>query len=232
MAGVKDANFESPFEAALREGAQVGSWQGRIERAQRAAGAGDAADRGVMLIRGGDAFDAAAAGLGARVSRVGDVVRIEAGVLAALRDDLLMVVSAHHASLLEMRRGFDQRPSGKMLTMTDMTHALANMLLTGPHSVEALARICALDFSPQAFPDLHAASTMLAGIPGVVIRHDAHRSPTYYLSVGRSFAGYLWKQMQEVLHVVDGVMLDSSGLNACAGNWPLDASKDVTGVSV
>lgn len=229
---MKDVIFESPFEAALREGAQVGSWQDRVARAQGAAGVGDATDRGVMVIRGDDAYDAAAARFGARLSAVGDVVGIEIGVMAALRDDLLMLVAEDHASLREARHGFDRPPPGKLLTVTDVTHARANVLLTGPYSVDALARICAIDLSPQAFPDPHVASTMLAGTQGVVIRRDANQAPTFFLSVGRSLAGYLWKQVQEVLHAVDGVMLDSSGLNACVGNWPLDASKTVTGMSV
>jgi heterotetrameric sarcosine oxidase gamma subunit len=229
---MKDAIFQSPFETARLEPAMVGSWQRRVERARGAAGAGDATDRGVMVIRGVDAADAAAAQYGPRLSEVGEVAHIELGLLAALREDLLMAITSDHASLREAFSGFQTRTHGPLLTATDMTHGRASLLLTGPSADDALARICALDFSPQAFPDLHAARTKVVDVPGIVVRHDAGRSPTYFLSVGRSYAGFLWMQVQEVLHTIEGVMLESSGMNALVGNWPGDRNRAATGMSI
>ncbi len=48
------------------------------------------------------------------------------------------------------------------VTVTDLTHGLADICIIGPSAPNVLSKLCGLDFHPMAFPDLTAKQSSLA----------------------------------------------------------------------
>lgn len=88
-----------------------------------------------------------------------------------------------------------------LVTVTDVTHGRAQLLVLGPASRELLSRLCGLDFHPSRFPDAWAKQSSLAKTTQLIIRHDLNDdsgvTPAYFIIGARSSAAYLWDVILE-----------------------------------
>ncbi|MGO9059612.1 MAG: sarcosine oxidase subunit gamma family protein [Candidatus Binataceae bacterium] len=58
------------------------------------------------------------------------------------------------------------------LTFTDLTHARVLLRLAGAASAMLLAKVCAINFAPAAFPNGRAVRSSLAKVPCEIVRDD------------------------------------------------------------
>lgn len=84
---------------------------------------------------------------------------------------------------------------------TDYRHGSAVLRLSGPDAVGTMRKICGLDFSDSAFPNLAVRQTSAAKIKTLIVRSDerggkggGHR---YYLVVNRPFGEYMWHTVRD-----------------------------------
>jgi heterotetrameric sarcosine oxidase gamma subunit len=81
----------------------------------------------------------------------------------------------------------------ELISVTDVTHGHAEILLIGPQSAALLGRLCGLDFHDTQFPDWTAKQSSVAKTPQLIIRRDIGDLPAYSLVGDRSFGVYLWE---------------------------------------
>lgn len=98
--------------------------------------------------------------------------------------------------------------SDELVTVTDITHGRADLLLIGPQCTELLSRLCSLDFHPSQFPDLSAKQSSLAKTRQLILRHDlkppdGSQILAFSLIGARSLATYLWQTILEAGHDLD-----------------------------
>jgi heterotetrameric sarcosine oxidase gamma subunit len=84
-----------------------------------------------------------------------------------------------------------------LITVTEVTHANAELWLIGPHSAELLGRLCSLDFYASQFPNGAAKQSSVAKTTQLIIRQDRGGLPAYALIGPRSLASYLWQTVFE-----------------------------------
>jgi aminomethyltransferase len=87
--------------------------------------------------------------------------------------------------------------TGERVTVTDITHGRADLLLVGPSSPVLLSRLCGVDFHPGQFPDLTAKQSTVAKTRQLILRRDMGDTPAYSLIGARSLAAYLWGTILE-----------------------------------
>lgn len=147
----------------------------------------------LIHVQGAGALDALAV-LGDAPRRPGGVLRIEAGLIAALRPDMgEALVAPERASQIAAQL------EGERVTVLDMSHGRALMTLSGPHAAGVLIKLCGLDFDERAFPDLHAAQTSVAKVRSLIVRADEGGSPRYILAVDRSHGAYMWGAITDAM---------------------------------
>jgi sarcosine oxidase subunit gamma len=78
--------------------------------------------------------------------------------------------------------------------LIDLTDARAVLRLTGPAAREILSALLPIDLHPRGFAPGRAATTVTSHLTVQLRQIDA--APTYELSVGRSFAGSLWRALE------------------------------------
>jgi sarcosine oxidase subunit gamma len=86
------------------------------------------------------------------------------------------------------------RVVGDSAALIDLTDARATLHLTGPAARDILAALVPIDLHPRAFAPGRAATTV-AGHLTVQLR-QLDIAPSYEISVGRSFAGSLWRALE------------------------------------
>ena len=181
-----DLPFVSPL-AGLTDG-PVGSESVRLA---------DWSGRLVLDVRGRDGLAALRGLFGTVPEVVGEVARLEHGVLVRLRADrwvyIALSASGEARSLIE--------GSGD-LVLTDATHAYGILHLRGARVPGVLAQLCALDFENRVFPDRRAAQTSLAKVPALIVRLDDD-ARAYLILVERSFAAYVWTITSDMIRRVD-----------------------------
>ncbi|GBF28438.1 hypothetical protein MnTg02_03502 [bacterium MnTg02] len=74
---------------------------------------------------------------------------------------------------------------GDTASLFDQSHGYGVIRITGRHAYRLLAKGCALDLGPLAFPAPSASRTMIEKIPSVVVKLD--EAPTLLVAVVRSF---------------------------------------------
>lgn len=128
---------------------------------------------------------------------------IEPGYVYRLRNDQyflhLPVGTGDEVAQLLLKRASE---SSVRVTVTDVTHGFADLVIVGPKSPELLRRICALDFQPGIFPNLTAKHGSVARTRQLIIHQVLQTSadsslPTYSLIGARSLALYLWNVILE-----------------------------------
>ncbi len=97
--------------------------------------------------------------------------------------------------------------------MTDVTSALAALLLAGPRSRDVLAKLTSLDLSERAMADLACGQASLAQVHALVLRQDLGTLPAFRLLVGRESAEHVW---DAVVHAGRDLDLAPAGLEALA----------------
>ena len=122
---------------------------------------------------------------------IGQVLPRSADLAARLTDDEWMLMGADRSNIPT------QVVAIPRATVTDLTHGYGVLLVTGARARELLSTLCALDFSEQAFADLHAAQTSLANVRALVVRRDHANQDAYLIAVGRSVTEYVWARLME-----------------------------------
>ncbi len=91
----------------------------------------------------------------------------------------------------------DAQTNPDLITVTDVTHGLAELWLVGPRSAELLSRLCGLDFHNSRFPNGAAKQSSVAKTAQLIIRHDQGDVPAYALIGPRSLGAYLWQTIMQ-----------------------------------
>ena len=113
-----------------------------------------------------------------------------------LRDDLFFLSTSagdEGAAVREIETA--ARDRGHFVTVTDMTHGRAEILVLGPTSPDLLRRVCGLDFDPAVFVGGRAAQSSVARTQQLIIRRDLGSVPAFSLMGARSVAAYLWETL-------------------------------------
>lgn len=169
--------------------------EAEVAAARRSVALGDLSARGKVLIQGRDAAAALQPAFGAAPSKPGEVAPIEGGLIACLTRDEWYGVTPVGGEARALERINSAIAAGRAFAhATDLTHAKSAMLLAGPRSREALAKLCGLDFHPSVFPNRYAAQSGLAKVPALIIRDDLSAGSVlaYQIHVNRSEADYAW----------------------------------------
>lgn len=88
--------------------------------------------------------------------------------------------------------------AGHFASVVDITAGQTVIRLSGPSTLDVLARGCALDLHPSVFPPGACAQTLLARAQALLIAVDA--TPTIDIIVRRSFAPYVAAWLQDSAH--------------------------------
>ncbi len=159
---------------------------------------------GLQHLRGAEA--ALHAAYGDMPGEIGEVLPVEDGLAARLTDDQWMQITPDYAN----EPGLENTSS--LVTITDVSHGYGTLLLSGPRARLVLAKLCALDFSESAFPDLHAAQTSLANVRALVLRRDHHDRRAYLIAVGRSVTEYVWELLLDAAEDFEPAVVDGASL--------------------
>lgn len=182
---------------------------GSPDRLCAGVGVGYASHLGLLNIRGRSAGTWAQQVYSVPVGKVGSVVAVTDGLLARLRQDELALLSPQVHTSLERWQAVS---SDTLLTLTDVTHGRGFLALAGARTAEVLAKVCGLNFSDAAFPNLYAAQTLLAKVRALVLRADAAQLPLYHLIVDRSLTAYVWDVLLDAAQEFDGMKLTTDQL--------------------
>ena len=88
--------------------------------------------------------------------------------------------------------------TGRFASVVDTSAGQTVIRLSGPSTLDVLARGCALDLHPSVFPPGACAQTLLARAQALLIAVDA--TPTFDIIVRRSFAPYVAAWLQDSAH--------------------------------
>jgi heterotetrameric sarcosine oxidase gamma subunit len=151
---------------------------------------------GKLQIEGAAALEALRAALGEAPEAIHAGTRGPSGHLVRLRPDLFYLSTppgreAEAAALLEAAIA----RLGVFVTVTDLTHGLADLCLIGPASALVLSHLCGLDFRDAAFPNLAVKQSSVAKTRQMLRRRDFGMLPSYSLAGEQSVAAYLWQAL-------------------------------------
>jgi heterotetrameric sarcosine oxidase gamma subunit len=181
-----------------QEGWQVVQWFSSVEQeiaaARQRVALCDQSQRAKLTIEG----EAAGALLEARDLAVNGGLKTVEGHLYRLRPDRFFISLDERNAAAAVRRLDDMAQAAtSLITVTEVTHANAELWLIGPHSAELLGRLCSLDFYASQFPNGAAKQSSVAKITQLIIRQDRGGLPAYALIGPRSLASYLWQTIFE-----------------------------------
>jgi len=162
---------------------------------------GDVTLHGKVQIEGAEAAAAVRAALGDAPKEIGRGIHVEAGFVYRLRRDMFYLStppSQERDALSRLEAALRQAPL--FVTITDVTHGLADLRLIGPASRTVLSKLCGLDFHPEVFPDMTARQTSLAKTRQMLIRRDFGELPAYNVIGAQSLAVHLWSVILEAGH--------------------------------
>lgn len=159
-------------------------------------GLADVTPHGKLHIEGEAAFEVLTAALGTAPEAIHAGTRGPAGHLVRLRPDLFYLSTppgreAQAAAQLEAAIA----QLGVFVTVTDLTHGLADLCLIGPASALVLSQLCGLDFREAAFPHLAGQHSSVAKTRQLIRRRDFGPLPSYSLAGDPSSAAYLWEAL-------------------------------------
>ena len=161
-------------------------------------GLADMTPHGKIQIEGDAAAEALRAIYGRAPDEIGSHAAVEDGGLYRLRRDqfYLSTPPGREADALT-RLEVAIAESRRFVTVTDMTHALADTRLIGPASPNVLSKVCGLDFHPTAFPNVTAKQSSLAKTRQLILRRDFGGLPAYTCVGDRSMGAYVWEVVFE-----------------------------------
>jgi aminomethyltransferase len=175
-----------------------------IAATRAGAGLADVSPHGKVQIEGATAFEALRSAYGSAPEAIGGHAAVESGHLYRLRADMFYLSTPPGAET-EAGRRIEAAAAGSHLTVTDLTHALADIRLVGPAAPSVLRRVCGLDFDEAAFPNHSARQSSLAKTRQLILRRDFGSLPAYTLIGARSLATYVWGVLMEAGHA-DGLV--------------------------
>lgn len=167
--------------------------EAEIAAARARCGLADVTPHGKLLIEGDGADKLLHSAFGAGPEAIGSHVPIDVGGLYRLRrDQFYLSTPPGRETEAQQRLALGIAELNLFVTVTDVTHGLADIRLIGPASREVLSKVCALDFQPQAFPDRTAKQSGLARTRQLIIRRDFGDLPAYLIIGARSLGAYVW----------------------------------------
>jgi heterotetrameric sarcosine oxidase gamma subunit len=163
-------------------------WEVSSRRSDAALRLVDCAPLAKVVVRGAPNGTAAAA-LGVRFGRA---ERDRAGtlVVGSGPGEWMLLGEPGQAGALAARAA--ALPDGRYVAAVDVTHGRALMRLTGRDAAQALAKVCAIDFSDRATPNGRAFRSAVAELATDVVRDDRSETPSYLLHCERSSGQYLF----------------------------------------
>ncbi len=176
---------------------------------------GDVTPHGKVQIEGAEAAAAVRAALGEAPKEIGRGIHVEAGYVYRLRHDIFYLStppSQERDALSRLEAALRQAPL--FVTVTDVTHGLADLRLVGPASRTVLSKLCGLDFHPEVFPDMTAKQTSLAKTRQMLIRRDFGELPAYNVIGAQSLAVYLWSVILDAGHEFGIVPIGAAAMAA------------------
>ena len=172
--------------------------EAEIAAARNSVALADVSPHGKLQIEGAAALDALKAAFGRAPEAVGAGMLVESGYLYRLRHD------QYYLSLPPGSEGPAQARLEAVIadnqwfvTVTDLTHGLAEMRVIGPNSRSLLSKVCALNFHPDAFPNLTAKQSGLAKTKQLTIRRDFGDLPAFTFAGAQSLGAYVWEVVME-----------------------------------
>lgn len=158
----------------------------------------DTSAHGKVQVEGVAAIEVMKAALGVAPDNPGAGVIVEGGYVYRLRPDQFFVVTppgGEAEMLTRLEKAVADRSA--FVTVTDLSQGLAEMRLIGPNSRSVLSKVCGLDFSAEAFPNLTAKQTSLAKTKQLLIRRDFGSLPAFTFSGAQSLSAYVWEVVLE-----------------------------------
>jgi aminomethyltransferase len=209
------AKLTPVYDAARNIGANfvdIAGWQvpqvfstveEEITVARRSIALADGSASGKIVVEGQGAEAVLQAAWGIPSLATGQGIDGEAKHIYRLRDDQFFIhldPGKKDEAIRTLTGGLEG--SHELVTVTDITHGRADLLLIGPQCTELLSRLCSLDFHPSQFPDLCAKQSSLAKTRQLILRHDLKPPdgspiPAFSLIGPRSLAAYLWQAILE-----------------------------------
>lgn len=186
-----------------------------VSMARKGVTLADSSPHGKLQIEGASAFSALQAVFGATPETIGSGLPVEAGHLYRLRRDLFYLSTPpgqEHDAQARLEAGI--RQADHFVTVTDVTHGLADIRLLGPNSRSVLNKVCALDFHPSQFPNQTAKQTSLAKTKQMLIRRDLGDLLAYQIIGAQSLATYLWEVLLEAGHAYSILPIGVEALRA------------------
>ena len=222
----------SPVHASSQElGAQfaaVAGWQvpqvytaiaDEVAAVKRSVALADNSASGKIVVEGKGAAAVLQAAWSMPSLATGQGEMVDAGRVYRLREDQFFVhldpgAEGAAAEALDEAAG----KTRELVSVTDVTHGRADLLLVGPHSARLLSRLCGLDLESSQFPDLGAQQSSVAKTRQLVLRCDIKPqdgSPVlaYSLIGDRSLAVYLWQTIREAGHDLDLALIGRAALD-------------------
>lgn len=190
-----------------------------IAAVRASCGLADVSAHGKLQIEGETAFEALRAALGQAPEAVHAGLRGTGGHLVRLRPDLFYLSTPPgREAELQMTLTNTIAALGLFVTVTDLTHGLADLCLIGPASAKVLSQLCGLDLRPAAFPDLAGKQTSVARTRQLIRRRDFGPLPSYSLAGDQSVAAYLWQALTSAGREYDLRPVGVDALAALEGN--------------
>jgi heterotetrameric sarcosine oxidase gamma subunit len=158
----------------------------------------DSTAHGKIQIEGQAAYAVVQAALGRAPDKISAGLNVAAGRIFRLRPDqfFLLTPPGREAEALHRLQAAVE-PSGAFVTITDVTHGLADIRVMGPHTRALLRRVCALDVSERALADMTAAQTSVAKTKQMLIRRDFGSVLAFQFLGAQSLGVYLWEVLME-----------------------------------
>jgi sarcosine oxidase subunit alpha len=159
-------------------------------------GLADVTPHGKLLVEGDTAYEALRAAFGEAPEAIHTGTRGPIGHLVRLRPDLFYLSTPPGREAAAQAQLTDTVAAlGLFVTVTDLTHGLADLCLIGPASTLVLSQLCGLDFRDRAFPNLAVKQTSVAKTRQMIRRRDFGPLPAYSLAGDASAAAYLWQAL-------------------------------------
>jgi sarcosine oxidase subunit alpha len=182
---------------------EVGGWKfarrftsvaAEMAAARNGVALADSSPHGKVMIEGAQAAEALRAAFGAAPEAIGGGAPTDAGHLYRLRREVFYMSTrpSGEANAIE-RVEVAARAASLFVTATDVSHGLADLRLLGPRARDVLSKLCALDFSPESFPNQTLKQTSVAKTKQIVLRRDFGALPAFQLIGAQSLAAYLWE---------------------------------------
>ena len=144
---------------------------------------------------------------------IGQGVISDFGHIYRLRNDQFFIHSPPGTVGSAIQRLIEvTRERSETVTVTDISHGRADLLLVGPDSPNLMSRLCGLDFHSDRFPDLSAKHSSVAKSRQLTLRHDMGEIPAYSLIGARSLGAYIWETILEAGHDLGIIPIGQSAL--------------------